>query len=145
MSKSGIKIKIVLFMLKLNKKIEYSLIALRYLQENEDEPVSAKIICQKNHISFDVLSQSLQCLTRDGILNSIKGSKGGYKIDRDLKQISLLNLWESLEGEQTIVECLSGEHHCSLTNSCNMISPMKKLNKQMRNFLDDISISELLI
>ena len=69
-------------MLKLTRKVEYALIALRYMQRNrEGNCASAKEISNLYNIPLPLLSKILQNLSRANIIHSIRGPHGGYLLN----------------------------------------------------------------
>ena len=65
-------------MLKITKKTEYALIAIRHIEEN-NELVSSNEIANKYGIPRELMAKTLQLIAKAGYLKAVKGSKGGYK------------------------------------------------------------------
>jgi Rrf2 family protein len=131
-------------MFKINRKMEYGLMALKHmLSASADHLTSAKEICQVYGVSFDAMAKVLQQLTQAGWLQGVQGSKGGYQIQKDLSQSTFLDLTEVLVGPVTLVNCLNHDDDCSMSGSCNVISPMKRLNDRVKDFYHQITIAEL--
>lgn len=135
-------------MLKINKKTEYALIALKHIKEKPAEELcSAKEICELYHTPFDATSRVLQILASKKWLQSEQGAHGGYRLTKSLEDLSMAELCEMIEGPQAIVKCLSektGTVKCDLYSSCNMVSPLKQLNIKLIEFLKGVSVNELL-
>ena len=71
-------------MLKITRKVEYALIALRHLQQNDEGQLcSAKTLSLEYGIPKELLAKILQKLSKENIILSVKGPKGGYKISKD--------------------------------------------------------------
>ena len=130
-------------MVKINKKVEYALIVLKHLSTNVDETlVTARIICDKYSTPFDTTSRVMQLMNSVGVLDSSQGKKGGYKLNKDLGNISYLELVELIEGRKFSQDCK--EAKCALIESCNITGPVKKLNDYLAHFFRGLSIKELL-
>lgn len=133
-------------MFKLNRKLEYGLMALKHMtQTSESHLTSAKEICQAYGVSFDPMAKVLQQLTQAGWLEAVQGAKGGYHLQKSLSDLTFLNLVEVLVGPVSLVDCLHEPdgHDCSLVSSCNVVSPMKRLNDKVKEFYQQITIAEL--
>ncbi len=132
-------------MSRLNRKVEYALIALKHMSaQPRGVKFTAKEMSQTLGISFDALSRALQNLCQHNLLAAEHGSHGGYVLNRDLSQISLLDVLDAIEGPTEIVRCVSGDNDCDLFVSCNVKSPMQKLNFKLQEFYKSLSLSELL-
>lgn len=131
---------------KINRKLEYGLIALSHMVvKPEGELTTAKEICQTYQAPFDATAKVLQQLAHAGWLNVVQGAKGGYQITDDIADKSFLDLAEILVGPVNLVSCLlDGDSDCGLLDSCNVVSPMAKLNNRVREFYQDITLKDLL-
>ena len=132
-------------MIKINRKLEYGLMALKHMRAKRlGELSTAKEIGEVYQAPFDVVAKVLQQLAHHGWLKVAYGVKGGYVLQRDLQTVSLLDLTEILLGPVQLVDCLSGEtHDCTLSPSCNVADPLKKLNSKVKDFYKQITIAEL--
>ena len=72
-------------MLRINKKVEYAMMVLKFLADKpHDELVTARDICNKFSTPFDSTAKVMQKLNSAKILNSVKGIKGGYSLKKNL-------------------------------------------------------------
>lgn len=131
-------------MFKVNRKIEYSLIALRYINSKPKDLVSAKEICDLYKTPFDTTSRVLQIMAQNGIVKAEHGAYGGYQISRDLDKVTLLELIEMILGPMKITNCFSKNYAaCELVGGCNIIAPMLNLNDKMIDLFKTITVQEL--
>lgn len=133
-------------MVRFSKKIEYSLIALRYISNANDEIITAKEISNKYNIPYELLAKILQKLKKENILTSNQGVKGGYKISRPLNQISLSELIEKVEGKTALVECLHSENlsECYIADCCSIKDPISKMQIELENLLKTKMVSDFI-
>lgn len=132
-------------MLKITKKVEYALIILKYMGEKPaGEFHSAREICLHFKIPFDTSAKVMQSLNNHDILTSLQGANGGYQLNKHLSDITFLQLEEIIEGKSRDFFCESAKGLCHLYSSCNIVNPVDRLNKKIKNFLGELSISELL-
>lgn len=131
-------------MVRLSKKVEYALIAVRFIANSKDKLVTAKEISQKVNISRELIAKLLQKLKAKKILDSSQGINGGYKLKMKADKISLSDVIVAIEGEQTIVECLStGEEiECCLFDSCKIKGTINQIQKEFSKLLQSKMISD---
>src|SRR5438477_10029137 len=85
-------------MLKLTKKADYGLIALKHLAVNQTRgSSSAKEIADCYGIPLPLLSKILQKLGKSGFLQSEQGTNGGYKLARDPREITALEVIRTID------------------------------------------------
>lgn len=131
-------------MVRFSKKLEYALFALQFLGENPDESFSAREISQVLNIPYEFLSKTLQQLARKGLVASNQGIKGGYKLNRQPKEIKLKNVIESLDENVSIVTCFSNEsEECRLINFCMIRSPMRFIQDKIDSVIASITLQDL--
>ncbi len=85
--------------MKLSKKADYGLIAVRHLARCEaGESCSASDIAAIYSISLPLMAKVLQRLAREGLVTSRHGSGGGYQLARDPKEISAFEVIDAIDG-----------------------------------------------
>jgi Rrf2 family protein len=130
--------------LKLTKKADYGLIALKYLAEHPETPaVSAKDVADTYGIPPQLLAKVLQRLTKSGLLRSHAGMNGGYSLAQDARQISAYEVIHSIDGPFFITSCVKGAKPCELTPSCTVREPLARVNETIAGVLKSISIQDL--
>lgn len=139
-------------MIKVNKKMEYALMALKYFhdqhekfkaEENRPILISAKDLAEVTHTPFDVISRVLQALSSRGILKAEYGVSGGYFLAQDLEKFSVFDLISTLDSSTDLIKCLGAEAECDLSSKCSIISPMTHLNQKVQTFYKSISVAEV--
>ena len=133
-------------MFKINRKLEYALIALRHMSaKSPGQLTSAKEICDVYHTPFDPTSRVLQIMAANEVVRAEQGAHGGYQIVKNLDKLTLQDLTQMIEGPIQIVNCFHGNYsHCDMTASCNVISPMLNLNERIGELFRTISIKDLI-
>lgn len=133
-------------MLKINKKLEYSLIILSYFEGQKKEAVIAvKDLCNNTKLPYNLAAKIMQHLSQKGLFASIQGPSGGYVLKQNLKKLSLLELQTVVVGEQVLVNCFKkNQEGCFGGLSCMIMPSMKILDEKIKNFYKSISIFDLL-
>lgn len=131
-------------MLKLTKKADYGLIALRHLAVNaKDGSSSAKEIADRYGMPLPLLSKILQKLTRSGVLLSEHGTNGGYRLARDPRLISALEVIRTLDGPIILTSCFTDAGECDHSGRCTVREPLRKVHEGILSLLAGISISDM--
>lgn len=130
-------------MLKITRKVEYALIALRHLQQNQEGDLSSsKEIALKYDIPKELLAKILQSLVKNKILLSIKGPLGGYKLATDPSKINMTSFFEIMEGPVGIMDCYF-DSRCDQLNNCTIRTPINRINDSIRAMFDKMTLSEI--
>jgi Rrf2 family protein len=135
-----------LAMLRLTKKADYGLMALKYLAEQAEDGVSArsaKDIAEAYHIPPPLLAKILQTLARAGLLVSHAGTNGGYGLARPAKEISAFEVIRAIDGPLFITSCITIHGACDLAGHCTIKEPLRKVNDSIKELLSGIKISDL--
>ena len=130
-------------MLKLTRKLEYSLIALSHMQKKDENELSTtREIAEKFAIPQEILATTLHQLAKLEIIHAVQGPYGGYKVIESLDKLSFLAFIEKMEGPQGLVECTT-DSDCSLVDVCNIRQPIKIINKNLKTMFNNILLSEI--
>jgi Rrf2 family protein len=111
-------------------------------QDLPDQVVQVKQLCEKYPIPFDTTSKIMQLLTKKSIFKSFQGAHGGHQLIKDLTQLSLLELCETIEQREFYVDCSKGP--CYLLDECNIQGPFQKLNQHLTFLFSEISVLDFL-
>ena len=131
-------------MLKLTKKADYGLIALRHLAVSPRGAASAKEIADAYDIPLPLLAKVLQTLTRQGILLSLAGTNGGYKLARDAGAISALEVIRIIDGPVVLTSCFTTSHKaCDQTEKCTVREPLRRVHEAILDLLSRMTIRQL--
>lgn len=132
-------------MLRLTKKADYGLMALKYLAEHPDLGAqSAKDIAEAYHIPPPLLAKILQTLAKAGLLVSHAGTNGGYALARPATDISAFEVIRAIDGPLFITSCITIHGACDLAGHCTIKEPLRKVNDAIKDLLSGIRISDLI-
>ncbi len=131
-------------MLKLTKKADYGLMALKFLAEHpKTAALSAKDVADAYGIPAQLLAKILQRLTKVGLLRSTAGMNGGYALARNPREISAFEVIRAIDGPLFITSCVKGTKSCELTSNCTIREPLARVNETIAGVLKSISIYDL--
>lgn len=131
-------------MLKLTKKADYGLIAMKHLTVVRPASASAKDIADRYGVPAPVLAKVLQKLARSGFLASEHGTNGGYRVARDPNSISALDVVRSIDGPVLLMSCLSeAGDDCEHQDRCNIRDPLRRVHDGILQLLANLSMTDL--
>lgn len=134
-------------MLKLTKKADYSLIALKHFASRRrecDQALSAKEVADDCGIPLPILSKLLQKLGKTGFLVSAYGTNGGYRLARDPRRISALEVIRAIDGPIVLANCFTHESDCGHSGKCTVKKPLRRIHEGILRLLDSVSIEDML-
>ena len=134
--------------MKLSTKGRYGLRAFIDLAVyGEEGPVSLTSIAARQEISLNYLEQLMAKLRKAGLVESIRGVNGGYRLARPAEEISVGAVLRALEGDLKPVECAGidagKESHCTGSGTCVSRIVWKRINDSINNTVDSIFIGGL--
>jgi Rrf2 family protein len=131
-------------MLRLSKKADYGLMAMKHLAEHADRGAcSAKDVADSYRIPQELLAKILQRLVKSGLLKSQHGTHGGYVLARDAKSISAYEVIRAIDGPLFITSCVTIHGDCEQSDLCTIREPLKKVNQGIEDVLRSISIGDM--
>lgn len=147
-------------MLRISKKADYALAFLGHMARagafpggsNPDTVTSAQSLSDLTGLHKSVVANLLKDLTRDGILTSTRGLKGGYRLSVAPADLTFHRILKVVDGPFHLVECCDGAHSpiesktgegCTLVHFCPSRSPMQLVNQRFEMMLESLTLDEL--
>lgn len=130
-------------MLKLTKKADYGLIALKHLSMAPSGAASAKEIADSYSIPLPLLAKVLQKLAKNGFLRSEHGTNGGYRLAREASRINTLEIIRAIDGPVILTGCFTEHGACDQSDRCNVREPLRKIHEGILGLLESITIADM--
>lgn len=135
-------------MLRLSKKADYALMAMKHLAVRGDHAAggssSAREIAEQYDIPIELLAKVLQRLVRRGLLASQQGTRGGYQLARAPQQISVADVIQAIDGPVTVTACSTvAGATCEQFAKCNVRDPLWRVRERILAALGECTIAEL--
>jgi Rrf2 family protein len=131
-------------MLKLTKKADYGLMAMKHLAEQAHQGAcSAKDVADAYNIPQEALAKILQRLAKSGLLHSQHGTNGGYTLARPAGSISAFEVIRAIDGPLFITSCITIRGECDQTERCTIKEPLRRVNQSIEEVLRRITIAEM--
>ena len=131
-------------MLRLSKKADYALMAMKHLALRGDcGSSSAREIAEQYDIPIELMAKVLQRLVQRGLLASHQGTRGGYQLSRLASQITVADVIQAIEGPVTVTACSTDDNHCEQYSKCNVRDPLWRVRERILAALGECTIAEL--
>ncbi len=102
----------------LTKKSDYAVRCVLFLAGKPGRTVGASEVAAAVLAPKTFLAKVLQGLAKKGIVESVKGAAGGFRLARPASQISLLDVIEAVQGPSALNACAVDKTACSLSDGC---------------------------
>ena len=132
--------------MKITTKSRYGLRVLLDLAAytSDERPRMLKDVAKNQSISEKYLSRLVIELRRAGLISSVRGAGGGYKLARSPKMINIVEVLEVMEGPVALVECLNQADYCDRSQRCPARVLWGQINQQIRNVFAQYTLQDLL-
>lgn len=120
--------------LKISEAASLAIHAMVYLAAKPERRVSSTEIAGVLDVSEAHLSKVFQRLVKAGLADSVRGRNGGFTLTRDAKHITLLEIYEFIEGPLVLTQCLLGKPVCR-GDRCILGNLLETVDKRVRNYL----------
>jgi len=132
-------------MLRLSKKADYALMAMKHLARKPDTAAStsAREIAEQYDIPIELMAKVLQRLARSGLLTSHQGTRGGYTLSKPTPSISVADIIQAIDGPLTVTACSTEDEQCEQFMKCNVRDPLWKIKDRILSALAECSLAEI--
>ncbi|MBR0459087.1 MAG: Rrf2 family transcriptional regulator [Victivallales bacterium] len=131
--------------MKISTKGRYGLrILIDLATHDPSKPRLVRDIAQSQQISEKYISRLIIALRRARLVRSVRGVKGGFFLARAPKEITLLDILETMEGTISIVDCVMAPESCTRNKGCTARNIWVRLNDGIRELMRNITFEEIL-
>ncbi len=99
--------------MKLQITTDYAIRIIGYLAQNNTQIVTANDMAKKLGITYHYLNKLVSHIKRSGLIESVKGPAGGYRLSKSAEDITLYDIIQIMEGDILINHCLEEDGYCS--------------------------------
>jgi len=130
--------------MRINKLTDYSIVIMTNMVIKDEKGMyNAKELAEATGIPLPTVTRILKMLSNGKLLESQRGPQGGYSLTRSAKEISVAEVIEAMEGPISLTECASDDCGCSYEPSCAVGKPWQKINKAIKEVLQNINLAEM--
>jgi Rrf2 family protein len=101
-------------------------------------------IARTQNVSESYLSKVFQKLTHAGLIQAVRGKRGGYALARPPEAITIGDVVRAVEVDQAMYQCLAQERCCEAMGDCLLLRVFAEAERQMFAVLDGVSLADLM-
>ena len=131
-------------MLRVTKLTDYATVVLTVLAARPGDVLSAADLAETSGLETPTVSKLLKPLAQAGLVSSLRGAHGGYRLSRDAAEISLIEIVEAMEGPLAMTECSQHENHCGIAHQCGVRSNWRLINDVVADALRSVTLAQML-
>ncbi len=139
--------KIVRYLImKFTARGEYGIRAMAFLALREKEaPVSLQKMSQADRLPITFLAQIMSALRKARLVDSVRGSHGGYLLSRPAAQIKVGEILRALKEDTSFLHCLKEKERCERTESCPSRSFWGRAKKSLDSLMEETTLADLIL
>jgi FeS assembly SUF system regulator len=130
-------------MLRIGKLTDYATVILATLAAERPSLLTAAALSDRTHIAPPTVAKLLKQMHRAGLVNSTRGTHGGYRLAREPESISAASILDAFEGPFALTECSAGSGQCGIEHTCSVGRTWQRLSQVIRRSLSEISLAQL--
>lgn len=129
--------------MKFSTRDRYAMRLMAELASRGDALVPLKDISSAQQISLKYLEQIITPLARVGLVVSVRGAQGGYRLARPADEITAGDVLRAVEGELTAIPCLAAQADCPRRDQCLTLEFWCGLNDRINQYVDHVTLAQL--
>jgi len=130
-------------MLRMAKLTDYGIVLLTQFASRQDAaPMTARELALLARLPHPTVGKLLKQLSHNGLLTSLRGTKGGYSLARPAREITVAQIIEALEGPMALTEC-QAPGVCEQELFCSVKPNWLVINRTVRDALSGVSLADM--
>ena len=131
-------------MIKLSRMADYGVILMVQLARAGEQVTTASELTESTGLPGPTVSKLLKQLSRAGLLDSQRGSNGGYTLSLAADDISVSDIVSALDGPIALTECMTADGAvCEIEALCPTRTNWRQINNALVEALDRVSLAEM--
>ena len=131
-------------MFKISRLLDYSLVILENLNGREGRGLSATELAKSTRLPLPTVRKVLKILLDGGLLRSVRGAKGGYRLVLLLEHITLLRLTEVVDGQFALMQCCDKNDVCDYASDCRVSLGWQRVDALMKEIFRSITLNNII-
>ena len=130
-------------MLRLSKMTDYATVLLSAMAEAPEAIRNASELAALTGVSPPTVRKTLKMLAGSGLIESLRGAGGGYRLERRPEKISMADIVSAMEGPIAMTQCSSHQGLCALEPRCRIRRHWQIINQNIIDSLKALSLADL--
>jgi len=129
--------------MKIARETDYAIRCLLQMAKRPDGITTVREISRSRGIPPVFLAKILQKLGRAGIVESVRGARGGFRLSADPAEVTLLRVIEAVEGPLAPSVCLVEGNSCPQAERCSVHPVWRELRETLATMLAEVTLRRL--
>ncbi len=130
-------------MLRISKMTDYGALVMTALARDRDGLHNTADLAARTHVAEPTVAKLLKLLARNGLVSSIRGVHGGYRLARAPEAIRVTDIIAALEGPIALTQCTHERGACGIEHFCGVRGHWQVINRAVRKALEAITLAEM--
>lgn len=130
-------------MLRISKLTDYATVVLAEMARRPDDCVSSSQLAERVRLEPPTVAKVLKTLARAGLVSSIRGVNGGYRLAQPADEVSVAEIVAAMEGPIALTECGLESGLCSHESDCNLRGNWQRIGQAVEQALSELSLADL--
>lgn len=130
-------------MLRISKLTDYATLLLAALARRPSECLPASRLAELTRLEPPTVAKVLKTLARSGLVDSVRGVNGGYRLAAAPEAISVAGIISAMEGPIALTECGLEPGLCAHESDCDLRGNWQRIGQAVERALADLSLADL--
>ena len=132
-------------MLRLSRLTDYAVVTLTAMARQQGCVLSSAALAEQSGVPDPTVAKILKLLAKDGLVASVRGAAGGYRLDTPASGISIGAVVAAVEGPVALTACVEGStQECGMHQSCALRGKWDPVNDAIRAALEQVSVADVM-
>lgn len=130
-------------MFKLGKLTDYGTVVMTALAMQPEALRNVHELAAETRVAPPTVAKLLKQLAKGGLVESIRGAHGGYRLARPPERITIADVVCALEGPIGLTQCSVHEGGCSIESHCGVRGNWRLINSAIRQALEAVTLAQM--
>ena len=130
-------------MLKLGKLADYGTMIMTILAADPGRLYPTQELAERAHVAAPTVAKLLKLLTKAGLVESLRGAHGGYKLARPAAGITVADVISAIDGPIALTQCSQHKGGCAIESFCGVRTNWRLINQTVRHALEAVSLAQM--
>lgn len=130
-------------MLKLGKLTDYATVLLAAMASTPERVHAAQELASRTSVAAPTVAKLLKQLQRGGLVLSVRGAQGGYRLVRAPATITVADVIRALDGPIAVTDCAVHDGGCAIEVGCAARAPFRLINAAITQALQAVTLADM--
>lgn len=131
-------------MIRLSRLTDYAVVLLSSMAQEEGRVIPASALSERTGVPEPTVAKILKILARGGIISSVRGIAGGYRLEKRPTELTISAIINAMEGPVSLTACVEGSDECcAIQDKCALKGRWNPVNEAIRGALDRITLADM--